>query len=237
MPPSPRPRPSLNLPKLNLPSRAPRAAPARGWPRLYAIVDAEACARSGRAPLDVARAFLSAEVRCIQLRVKGWDSGPFLDLARTVVDEANRAGCIVIVNDRADVAAIAGAHGLHVGQEDLSPAQARGILGAAPMIGLSTHTRAQWQSAVAAPISYLAIGPVYGTGTKATGYEAVGLEIVRQASADALAAGLPLVAIGGITLERAPEVIASGAASVAVIGDLLTGSPEARARDFIRALS
>ena len=224
MPPSPRPRPSLNLPKLNL-------------PRLYAIVDAEACARAGRAPLDVARAFLSAGVRCIQLRVKDWDSGPFLDLARTVVDEASRAGCTVIVNDRADIAAIAGAHGLHVGQEDLSPAQARRIIGAEPLLGLSTHTRAQWLAAVAAPISYLAIGPVYGTGTKATGYDAVGLEVVRQVSADALAAGMPVVAIGGITLERAPEVIASGAASVAVIGDLLTGSPEARARDFIRALA
>ena len=205
--------------------------------RLYPIVDAAACARAGRAPLDVARAFLSAGVQCIQLRIKGWDSGPFLDLARTVVDEANRAGCTVIVNDRADIAAIAGAHGLHVGQEDLSPAHARQILGAAPMLGLSTHTRAQWQSAVAAPISYLAIGPVYDTGTKATGYEAVGLEVVREASAAALAAGVPLVAIGGITLERAPEVIASGAASVAVIGDLLNGDPEARARAFLRALA
>jgi len=185
----------------------------------------------------VARAFLSAGVRCLQLRVKLWDSGPFLDLARTVVDEANGAGCTVIVNDRADIAAIAGAHGLHVGQDDLSPAHARQILGASPLIGLSTHTRAQWQSAVAEPVNYLAIGPVYGTGTKATGYEAVGLEVVRQASADALAADLPVVAIGGITLERAPEVIASGAASVAVIGDLLTASPEARARDFIRALA
>lgn len=219
MPPSPRPRPSPSLPKL------------------YAIVDAEACAGAGLAPLDVARAFLSAGVRCLQLRLKGWDSGPFLDLARIVVEDAGRAGCTVIVNDRADIAALSGAHGLHVGQADLSPASARRILGAAPAIGLSTHTRAQWEAAVAEPISYLAIGPVYGTVTKATGYEAVGLEAVRQAVAGASAAGLPVVAIGGITLARAPEVIASGAASVAVIGDLLTGSPEARARAFIRALS
>lgn len=216
---------------------SPRTPPSLSLPRLYAIVDAEACARASLAPLDVARAFLSAGVRCLQLRLKGWDSGPFLDLARTVVDEARRAGCTVIVNDRADIAALTGAHGLHVGQEDLSPTQARRILGPAPAIGLSTHTRAQWESAVAEPISYLAIGPVYGTGTKATGYEAVGLEVVRQASASASAAGLPAVAIGGITLVRAPEVIASGAASVAVIGDLLTGSPEARAREFLRALA
>ncbi|MDO8679120.1 MAG: thiamine phosphate synthase [Acidobacteriota bacterium] len=219
MPPRPRPQPSLSL------------------PRLYAIVDGEACARAGRAPLDVARAFLSAGVRCMQLRMKGWDSGPFLDLARPVVDEANRAGCTVFINDRADIAALSAAHGLHVGQADLSPSQARRILGPATAIGLSTHTEAQWELAVTEPIAYLAIGPVYGTGTKATGYEAVGLEVVRAASTRAAAAGLPVVAIGGITLARAPEVIASGAASVAVISDLLSGSPEARARDFLRALA
>jgi thiamine-phosphate pyrophosphorylase len=185
----------------------------------------------------VARAFLSAGVTCLQLRLKGWHSGPFLDLARTVVDEARQAGSTVIINDRADIAALTGARGLHVGQEDLSPAQARRILGDAPAIGLSTHTRAQWESAVSEPISYLAIGPVYGTGSKTSGYDAIGLDVVGQASASASAAGLPVVAIGGITLARAPEVIASGAASVAVIGDLLMGSPELRAREFIRALA
>ena len=216
---------------------SPRTPPSLSLPRLYAIVDAAACCRAGLAPLDVARAFLSAGVRCLQLRLKGWDSGPFLDLARTVVDDAGRAGCTVIINDRADIAALAAAPGLHLGQEDLSPAHARRMLGAAPAIGLSTHTRAQWESAVVEPVSYLAIGPVYGTGSKATGYEAVGLDVVRQAAATASTVGLPVVAIGGITLARAPEVIASGAASVAVIGDLLTGSPEARAREFIQALS
>jgi thiamine-phosphate pyrophosphorylase len=212
LPPSPRPQPSLNL------------------PRLYAIVDGEACARARRAPLDVARAFVSAGVRCLQLRLKGWDSGPFLDLARTVVEEAGRAGC-------ADIAALSGADGLHVGQEDLAPAYARRILGAAPAIGLSTHTRAQWEAAVSAPISYLAIGPIYGTDSKATGYEAVGLAVVRQASACAAAAGLPLVAIGGITLDTAAAVIDAGAASVAVISDLLEDEPAARAAAYLKRLS
>jgi thiamine-phosphate pyrophosphorylase len=185
----------------------------------------------------VARAFLSAGVRCIQLRLKAWDSGPFLDLARTVVDEARRAACLVIVNDRADVAALSGAHGLHVGQEDLSPTQARRILGPAPAIGLSTHTAAQWESAFLQPISYLAIGPVFGTGTKATGYDDVGLDVVRRASASAAAAGLPVVAIGGITLDTAAAVIDAGAAAVAVISDLLEGEPEARAAAYLRRLS
>ena len=217
------------------PSRGPLRS--LNLPRLYAIVDADACARASRAPLDVARAFLSAGVRCMQLRMKGWHSGPFLDLARTVVHEADRAGCIVFINDRADIAALGAAPGLHLGQEDLSPSQARRIVGVTTAIGLSTHTRAQWESAVSQPIAYLAIGPVYGTGTKATGYEAVGLEVVRAASTRAAAAGLPVVAIGGITLDTAPAVIDAGAASVAVISDLLTGDPEARAGAYLRRLS
>ena len=216
---------------------SPRTQPSPSLPRLYAIVDGEACAGAGRAPLDVTRAFLSAGVRCIQLRLKGWDSGPFLNLARTLVDDAKNAECMVIVNDRADITALAGAHGLHVGQEDLSPTQARRIVGTSPMIGLSTHTQTQWESGVSQPISYLAIGPVFGTGSKATGYKAVGLEVVRQASACAAAAGLPVVAIGGITLETAGAVIDAGATSVAVISDLLVGEPEARADAYLRRLS
>jgi thiamine-phosphate pyrophosphorylase len=195
------------------------------------------CARLDRAPLDVARAFLSAGVRCLQLRAKSWDSGPFLDLSAAVVDDAHAAGATVIVNDRADIAVLARASGLHVGQEDLTPADGRRLVGDAVMLGLSTHTQAQWESAVRQPVSYLAIGPVYGTGTKITGYDAVGLDTVRRACAAGAAARLPVVAIGGITLARAPEVIAAGAASVAVIGDLLAGEPEARAREFLRALA
>ncbi len=86
------------------------------------------------------------------------------------------------------------------------------------------------------PISYLAIGPVFGTGTKDTGYTAVGLEVVARASAAAAANGLPAVAIGGITIDNAVSVIDAGAASVAVISDLLKGDPEARCRAFLRML-
>ena len=196
----------------------------------------EVCAGAGRTPLDVARAFLSAGVRLIQLRAKTWESGAFLDLAHAAVADARVAGAIVVVNDRADVAAIAGAHGLHVGQDDLSPAAARTVVGPASWLGLSTHSEPQWTAALDAPISYVAIGPVFGTGTKATGYRAVGLETVSLVSAVAGQRQLPVVAIGGITLESAPAVIAAGASSVAVISDLLAGSPEARARAFLQAL-
>ncbi len=244
MPPSPKPPGSLNPL-----SRAPRAATARGWvsrapraataslPRLYAIVDVECCAAAGRLPLDVVVAFLSAGVRLIQLRAKTWDSGVFLDLAEASVSEARAAGAVLIVNDRADVATMAGADGVHLGQEDLTPADARRVVGASSWVGLSTHTETQWTVALDAPISYLAIGPVFGTGTKATGYQAVGLETVQRVSAAAGARGLPVVAIGGITLERAASVIAAGATAVAVISDLLSDSPEARARAFMHALT
>ena len=103
------------------------------------------------------------------------------------------------------------------------PAAARRILGARAVIGYSTHTTAQIEAAAREPISYLAIGPVFGSRTKDTGYESVGLEMVREAAR--LARGLPVVAIGGITLERVPSVVAAGAAGIAVIGDLLAGGP------------
>ena len=131
---------------------------------------------------------------------------------------------------------MSGAAGTHVGQDDVPPEAARRILGEGAIIGYSTHTTAQMEAAARAPISYLAIGPVYGTRTKATGYDAVGLDRVREAVR--LAGGLPVVAIGGITLETAPDVIAAGASGVAVISDLLAGGrPRERIAAFLRALA
>ena len=130
-------------------------------------------------------------------------SAAFLDLANTVIEDAAGAGAAVIVNDRADVAALSRAHGLHVGQDDLAPRDARKVIGDEPLLGLSTHTRDQWETAATEPVCYIAIGPVFGTATKATGYEAVGLETVRRASDAAAQAGLPAVAIGGITRHNA----------------------------------
>jgi thiamine-phosphate pyrophosphorylase len=203
---------------------------------LYAIVDANACAAIGRAPLDVARAFLIAGARWLQLRCKDMASGAFLDLANHTLEHSRAAGATLIINDRADVAALSGADGLHVGQDDLTPADSRVVIGASPILGLSTHTREQWESAVHEPISYIAIGPAFGTGTKATGYDAIGLDVIARAAAAGAAHGLPTVAIGGITIDNAAAVIEAGAASVAVISDLLNGDPEARCRAFLRTL-
>ena len=116
---------------------------------------------------------------------------------------------------------------------DLAPVFARAIVGDAAVLGLSTHTRAQLDAAVLAPIDYVAVGPVFGTTTKDTGYEAVGIEAVRYAAERARTHGLPVIAIGGITLERAAEVVSAGAAALAVITDLIAGGdPEARVRAY-----
>ena len=163
-------------------------------------------------------------------------SGAFLELTQQVLEVSRASHAIVIVNDRADIVAMSAADGLHIGQTDLSAADSRAVIGAAPILGLSTHTVEQWESAVLEPVTYIAIGPVFGTGTKATGYDAVGLQVVMDASRAAAARGLPTVAIGGITLENAAAVIDAGAASVAVISDLLKGDPEARCRQFLNAL-
>jgi thiamine-phosphate pyrophosphorylase len=206
------------------------------FPRLQAILDVEAAARLGRPALDVARGFLDGGARIIQIRAKSLPSGPFLELCDAVVALAEAQGAQVIVNDRADLARLSGAAGVHVGQDDLPVAAARAILGPDAIVGYSTHTTDQIEQALALPITYLAVGPVFGTLTKDTGYTAVGLDLVRAA---ALRSGdVPVVAIGGITLDNARSVIDAGATSVAVISDLLTGgNPAARVRAFLAALS
>ena len=142
----------------------------------------------------------------------------------------------MIVNDRVDLARLSGATGVHVGQDDVPPAAARAQLGPAAIVGISTHTSAQIDTAIHEPVSYIAVGPVFGTDTKHTGYDAVGLDFVRAARGR-VPGGIPIVAIGGMTLERAPLVIAAGASMVAVIGDLLsTGDPEGRVRAYCRLL-
>lgn len=139
---------------------------------------------------------------------------------------AAAANAAVIVNDRADLARLSGAAGVHVGQNDLPPRSARAQLGPDAIVGYSTHTIVQIEGAAREPVSYIAVGPVFGTATKDTGYQPVGLEMVRAAAARA--GGIPIVAIGGITLDRAPGVIAAGASAVAVIGDLMAGGEPAR---------
>ncbi len=207
-------------------------------PSLTAIVDADVTAAHGWTVPEAARACLNGGARLLQVRAKRVPSGALLAWCDEIVAAAGSFGAIVVVNDRPDVARMAEAAGVHVGQDDLTPRAARAVLGPTSIIGLSTHTREQVLRARAEPISYLAVGPVFGTRTKDTGYDAVGIELVRFASAaDAVDTPLPVVAIGGITLDRAAAVIAAGATSVAVIGDLFaTGDPEARTRAYVERL-
>ena len=219
--------------------RDPR--PAAVWLKLSslcAIVDVEAAARAGWRPTDLTRAYLNGGATFLQLRAKSLPGGQFLDIASAAVELAHAAGATLVVNDRADVARLANADGVHVGQDDLSPHQVRTLVGASALVGLSTHTVDQIDRALEQPVSYLAIGPVFGSVTKSTGFDRVGLVMVSEAARRAHARGLPLVAIGGITLSTARQVVDAGASSVAVIGDLLaTGDPEKRTREFLQALA
>jgi thiamine-phosphate pyrophosphorylase len=185
-------------------------------------------------------AYLAGGARFIQVRCKTAPSAAFLSMCEDVVRRAAKFDAAIIVNDRPDIAALSNAAGVHVGQDDLDPVSVRRVVGADAIVGISTHSAEQVRAATTMPVDYIAVGPVFGTSTKDTGCREVGLEFVADAAAIVQAAGgaKPIVAIGGITLERAPDVIRSGAAAVAVISDLLsTGHPEQRVREYLRALS
>jgi thiamine-phosphate pyrophosphorylase len=128
------------------------------------------------------------------------------------------------------------------GQDDLAPAAARTLIGPAAILGLSTHTETQIDAALSQPVTYIAVGPIFGTSTKATGYSAVGLERVRYAAerdraGEAGARAHGLVAIGGITLDRVVDVIEAGATAIAVITDLIANcDPEGRVRAYLARL-
>ncbi len=196
-------------------------------------MDAALCSARGLEPGAVAEAFVRGGATLLQVRDKNAGSAARLALAERVVAAAAPHGARVIVNDRADLARLARAAGVHVGQDDLPVEAVRALLGPGAVVGVSTHTREQVDGALRTSASYIAVGPVFGTTTKEAGYEARGLDLVRYASGR----GKPVVAIGGITLERAPDVIAAGATAVAVISDLLAGPPEERVGSYLRALA
>jgi len=202
--------------------------------RLHAIVDVHVASKAGWAPLDLATSFLDGGARVLQLRAKDLPSGAFLELADALVALAGDYKALVIVNDRVDVARLSGAGGVHVGQEDLPPATAREQLGPEAVVGFSTHTVTQLEAAMSEPVSYIAVGPVFGTSTKETGYTAVGLDLVSAAAG--ITIPIPVVAIGGVTLDNARSAIDAGASSVAVISDLLVGNPAERVKAFLRIL-
>src|SRR5258708_18608894 len=180
-------------------------------PRLYSFLDVHRCRGRGLEPLAVLAAFLAGGARLLQLRDKTPATADRLALAEAVVARAHAAGARVIVNDRPDIARLSGADGVHVGQDDLSVEDGRRIVGPDAIVGGSTHDEAQIAAAADTTATYIAVGPIYGTVSKDTGYSARGLDLVRAAGQ----AGKPIVAIGGITLDRAPAVLAARASSLA----------------------
>jgi thiamine-phosphate pyrophosphorylase len=206
-----------------------------GLPPLYAIVDQEVARQANLDPVRLAEAYFRGGVRWLQYRAKQAAGAELLASASAIAALARECGAAFVVNDRADIARLVNA-GVHVGQEDLPPRAVRAVLGESAMVGLSTHNILQVEAALHEPISYLAVGPVFATATKETGYDAVGLELVRLARARA-GRDLPIVGIGGITRARARSVLDAGATAVAVIADLVGADPEARARAFLAALA
>jgi thiamine-phosphate pyrophosphorylase len=187
-------------------------------PAFYPILDAD---RISAVP--AAEALLEAGARILQFRHKSFFSRSAFQDASRVAELCRNAGALFVVNDRADIAMLLNA-GLHLGQDDLAPADARRILPVGTIIGFSTHNEDQLRAADLELVDYLAIGPIFATGSKQNPDPVVGLDrlrVLRHLTQK------PLVAIGGITRELAPQVFEAGADSVAILGDLL---PDVRAR-------
>ncbi|MFM8396120.1 MAG: thiamine phosphate synthase [Acidobacteriota bacterium] len=183
-------------------------------PKLYAITD-RGLANSSN--IEIARQMLEGGARLIQLRDKEGTAKDLFDAAREILGLTRAVGGRLIINDRVDVALTADADGVHLGQEDLSVEEAREILGPEKIIGVSTHNRAQFEAALTTSADYIAVGPIFTTTSKDNPDPVVGLELLREARS---LTDRPIVAIGGIDLERAGAVIAAGADSVAVISAL-----------------
>jgi len=200
-------------------------------PRLYMILDAGMLTE----PAGItAQKLMDAGVKLLQYRAKNATARELWAESRTIAESARRANCTFIVNDRADVAYLAGADGIHVGQDDLDAELARKVIGPDRWVGVSTHNLEQFRKAAATSADYIAVGPIFQTSSKANPDPVVGTELLRRVRA---LTEKPIVAIGGITLERAAEVLAAGADSVAVISDILKAKdPAATAREFIRRL-
>jgi thiamine-phosphate pyrophosphorylase len=204
-------------------------------PKLYPIVDKATLDARGIRVGEFARKMVQAGVGVLQYRDKVGAPNDVLRAAKEIAAEFAGMDCVLIMNDRPDLALLAG-WGVHVGHEDMSPVDVRRIMGArACVIGVSTHSEAQVMEGDLGAADYVAVGPVFATSSKGNAEPVVGLEGVRRARA---LTRKPLVAIGGITRENARSVIDAGADSVAVIGGLLaTGErPGKIAKDFLEIL-
>lgn len=198
------------------------------FPRLYAVLDQHLM----KAPVvKCAKDLVAAGVELIQYRAKDLSPRAYFATCSSLAEVLANGNARLIINDRPDIAAMVGAGGVHVGQDDLAPGDARKICGSGRWVGVSTHNLEQVRAAANAPVDYIALGPIFPTSTKKKTDPVVGTSLIREARK---LTKKPLVAIGGITLDGAPEVYAAGANSIAVIRDLLEArDPAARAREFL----
>jgi len=200
-------------------------------PTLYVILDAGMLTEPAG---DTAQKLMDAGVKLLQYRAKNAAAREVWAESRAIAEAGRRGRCVFIVNDRPDVAYLAGADGVHVGQDDLDVEQARQVIGPERWVGVSTHNLEQFRQAAASSADYIAVGPIFQTSSKANPDPVVGTELLRRVRP---LTEKPIVAIGGISLDRAVEVMAAGADSVAVISDILKAKdPSAMVREYIRRL-
>ena len=198
------------------------------FPALYAILDPSLL---GTSASDLAKQLAAAGVELIQLRDKRSPSSDIFNAAREVRSVLESANTRFILNDRPDIAAMIKCGGVHIGQQDLPVEDARNICGPTQWVGVSTHNLEQLRQANRTSADYIAIGPIFPTSTKENPDPIVGLDFIRAARA---ITRKPLVAIGGITLEKSEDVFRAGADSVAIIRDLTAAkNPAERAREFL----
>jgi thiamine-phosphate pyrophosphorylase len=222
------------------------------FPRFYPILDAGSARRRGLEIVAVASEILEAGATILQFRHKEFFGRDIFTELEQVASLCRQAGALLVVNDRVDIARMLLAHGsrggldvgVHLGQHDLTPADARRVLGVGAIIGFSTHNELELreaESSVASqPADYLALGPIFGTATKENPDPVVGLDELRRLRP---LTSRPLIAIGGITRKNARSVMDAGADSVAVVGDLfpndLSSGPgriRARAAEWLAVL-
>jgi thiamine-phosphate pyrophosphorylase len=192
-------------------------------PPIYAITD-KALARKPN-HLSILRELVRGGACLVQVRDKQTPVRELLQDLLRCVEFAEKHRVLLIVNDRCDLALCSGANGVHLGDEDLPPEAARIIFGRNRVIGFSTHSIRQVRQSRDLPIDYIGFGPVYATSTKLNALPCVGLTKLRRACRES---PRPVVAIGGIGLEQVPEVLRTGAASIAVISALMSSSNLAR---------
>lgn len=203
------------------------------FPVLYAIIDASLTDQI-QSTLSFAEKLVSGGVRLIQLRAKRASSRQLYDMSRTLINAMSGSRTLrdlkIIVNDRPDIAAMVGAAGVHLGQDDLPVEAARKACPSPLWVGISTHNLEQLREADSTSADYIALGPIFATGTKENPAPVVGLDFLRAARK---LTRKPLVAIGGITVQSAGEVFRAGADSVAVISDLSgAADPSRRANEY-----